>query len=177
MFDLVIGTLLSSFCNFAAQHIYTEPLTKLGEVKYPQVRLNPANICQIRQISTKGAKYLPTFSGQLKACTSWRLSTSIIAPAPQNARFSAPPCHFVIPVFVPGFFFRSMFVARLYLKPRPPPPLRPCVWTSKAGRLPIYVELRWHSQNRALVCFGGYERPETSTCVFRGPRVQISKAS
>ena len=51
MFDLVIGTLLSSFCNFVAQHIYTELLTKPGEVKYPQVRLNPANICQRRQIS------------------------------------------------------------------------------------------------------------------------------
>ena len=50
MFDQVIGTLLGSFCNFAAQHIYTELLTKPGEVKYPQVQLNPANICQRRQI-------------------------------------------------------------------------------------------------------------------------------
>ena len=55
-------------------------------------------------------------------------STSIIAPALQNAPFSAPLCHFVIPVFVPGFFFDRCLLSGCRLEqPRPPPPLRPCV--------------------------------------------------
>ena len=84
MFDLVIGTLFSSFCNFAAQHIYTEPLTKLGEVKYPQVRLNPANIYQRRQISADFFR-----SAQSVHFLAPR-STSIIAPAflPKRPIFS-----------------------------------------------------------------------------------------
>ena len=119
MFDLVIGTLLSSFCNFVAQHIYTELFTKPGEVKYPQVRLNPVNICQRRRISADF----------------FRSAQSVHFLAPEHLNHSATPPK--RPIFYTYMslcctcicarvLFRSMFVARLlYSQPRPPPPLRP----------------------------------------------------
>ena len=124
--------MFSSFCNFVAQHIYTEPLTKPGEVKYPQVRLNPANICQRRQI----------FADFFRSAQ----SVHFLAPKHLNQSATLPPKtpHFqhihvtllLVPVFVPGFFFRSMFVVRLYSQPRPPPPLRPCCPLLSVDRCP-----------------------------------------
>ena len=112
--------MLGSFCNFAAQHIHTEPLTKPGEVKYPQLRLNPPNICQRRQISANF----------------FRSAQSVHFLAPEHLNHSATPPK--RPIFYTYMslcctcicakvLFRSMFVARLYSQPRPPPPLRPCV--------------------------------------------------
>ena len=70
-FDPVIGTLHTWSCNFQVQNIYMETLTKPAKVKYPHFLTEAPNICQI---------FPP-------ACSSWRLSTSIIAP-PKNISFA-----------------------------------------------------------------------------------------
>ena len=69
-FDPVIGTLHTWSCNFQVQNIYMETLTKPAKVKYPHFLTEAPNICQI---------FPP-------ACSSWRLSTSIIAP-PKKHQF------------------------------------------------------------------------------------------
>ena len=75
--------MLSSSCNFAAQHIYTEPLRKPGEVKYLQLRLNPANICQRRQISADF----------------FRSAQSVHFLAPESTSIIAPPSPPKRPIF------------------------------------------------------------------------------
>ena len=119
-FDPVIGTLHTWSCNFQVQNIYMETLTKPAKVKYPHFLTEAPNICQI---------FPP-------ACSSWRLSTSIIAPPKKTSVLPHFQWNFhaasVSPVSGPGFFALSfVWIDGLGVGPRP----HPCVPPGSCGSM------------------------------------------
>ena len=106
MFDQVIGT----FAQFILQFRSTA---------YLHGTPHETGRGQISSSSVESGKYLPKapnicrlFPGQLKACTSWRLSTSIIAPPspPKRPIFSTSMslCYLYLSLCQGSFFDRCL---------------------------------------------------------------------